>query len=190
MNINHIARAFCVLSFCTATATAQPPQPTSPRDARDEFYFMTIANKAQIVMLEEERLIPRPEAQRIASGIRTIAAEQANPERGARATTCGSRPRWSNARVRKVEAPHGPQPERSWRRRESNDDSRQDARGDGCPRGRAQSLLNLSAKMSTPSIPPTRITSRPSRFRWRTICWPFHRLSSAMRSGQLNRIGV
>jgi argininosuccinate lyase len=82
VNINHIARAFCVLSFCAATATAQTPQPTSPRDARDEFYFMTIANKAQIVMLEEERLIPRPEAQRIAAGIRTIAAEQAQPGAG------------------------------------------------------------------------------------------------------------
>ena len=82
MNINHIARVFCILSFCTSTATAQTPQPASPRDARDEFYFMTIANKAQIVMLEEERLIPRPEAQRIAAGIRTIAAEQAQPGAG------------------------------------------------------------------------------------------------------------
>jgi argininosuccinate lyase len=51
-------------------------QSTGPRDA---FHFMTLANKAQIVMLAEERLIPPAEAKRIAAGIREIAREEARP---------------------------------------------------------------------------------------------------------------
>ena len=191
MNINHIARAFCVLSFCTATATAQPPQPTSPRDARDEFYFMTIANKAQIVMLEEERLIPGRKHAHCRGHSHDCRRTGAT-----RSGALGRLPAVRNGdgqarRSGSVEAPHGAQPERSRRRRESNDDPRQDAGGAGCPCGRAREPAESLGQtcrhhlsLRTPS------TSRPSRFRWRTICWRFHRRSSAMHNGQLNRIDV
>jgi argininosuccinate lyase len=71
-----IALALAGVLLSSTISAAQTLQGGEPRD---EFYFMTIANKAQIVMLDEERLIPRPEARRIAAGIRAIAAEQAQP---------------------------------------------------------------------------------------------------------------
>jgi argininosuccinate lyase len=61
----------CLLLAISSAVSAQAPEP------RDEYYFMSLANKAQIVMLAEEQLIPRAEAQRIAAGIRDIGAEQA-----------------------------------------------------------------------------------------------------------------
>jgi argininosuccinate lyase len=64
--------------FSVSGASSQP-RPAQAGEPRDEFYFMTIANKAQIVMLDEERLVPHAEATRIAAGIRGIVAEQAQP---------------------------------------------------------------------------------------------------------------
>ena len=69
--------ALIVLSLNLSPASAQTAPAARGAEARDEFYFMTIANRAQIVMLAEERLIPQAEAQRIAAGIRAIAADEA-----------------------------------------------------------------------------------------------------------------
>jgi argininosuccinate lyase len=69
----------------SAGRTPQPrggrPQPvlSASGEPRDEFYFMTLANKAQVVMLDEEKLIPHAEAQKIAGGIGTVVAEQRKP---------------------------------------------------------------------------------------------------------------
>src|SRR5690349_4127829 len=71
----------------TQTAPAPPPQRggkpqpvlSASGEPRDEFYFMTLANKAQIVMLDEEKLIPHAEAVKIAAGIGTVVAEQRKP---------------------------------------------------------------------------------------------------------------
>lgn len=71
MNTRTVAYLMCLFLLAVSSASAQTAEP------RDEFHFMTLANKAQIVMLDEERLIPHNEAQRIAAGIREIAREQA-----------------------------------------------------------------------------------------------------------------
>ena len=65
------ASCICILLAGSSGVRAQTPEP------RDEHYFMSLANKAQIVMLAEEQLIPRNEAQKIAVGIRDIGVEQA-----------------------------------------------------------------------------------------------------------------
>lgn len=67
------ASFMCILLVTASGASAQTTEP------RDEYYFMTLANKAQIVMLNEEGLIPHNEAQKIALGIRDIGSEQAKP---------------------------------------------------------------------------------------------------------------
>jgi argininosuccinate lyase len=68
-----VIAVFGLVVAAAGSASAQSEQ------KRDEYYFMTLANKAQIVMLSEKELLPRVEARRIAQGIRAIDAEQAKP---------------------------------------------------------------------------------------------------------------
>jgi argininosuccinate lyase len=68
------ARLFCCASVALAASSAARAE-----EARDPFHFMTLANKAQIVMLYEEQLIPTAEARRIAAGIRDIVAQEGRP---------------------------------------------------------------------------------------------------------------
>lgn len=69
-------RVISVTGALLLTASQLSAQSADPRDA---FHFMTLANKAQIVMLAEQRLIPQAEAQRIAAGIREIVRQEARP---------------------------------------------------------------------------------------------------------------
>src|SRR5690349_9459013 len=73
-------------SGAQAAPAAPPQRGGKPRpvlsasgEPRDEFYFMTLANKAQIVMLDEEKLIPHAEAAKIAAGIGTVVTGQRKP---------------------------------------------------------------------------------------------------------------
>ncbi|MBA2353770.1 MAG: argininosuccinate lyase [Acidobacteria bacterium] len=63
----------CASILSAGGVLAQTPSP------RDAFHFMTLANKAQIVMLAEEGLIPSGEARAIAAGIRELVLEEAKP---------------------------------------------------------------------------------------------------------------
>lgn len=63
----------CMVAVCAPQAAAQSS------DQRDAFHFMSLANKAQIVMLADERLIPPAEARRIAAGVRELVNEARKP---------------------------------------------------------------------------------------------------------------
>src|SRR5688572_28613386 len=65
-----------VLGIVLLGASQAAAQTNQPRDA---LHFMTLANKAQIVMLGEQQLIPPAEVRRIAAGIREIVREEARP---------------------------------------------------------------------------------------------------------------
>ncbi|MPZ17351.1 MAG: argininosuccinate lyase [Luteitalea sp.] len=74
--IVNTSRVIAVTGALVLMASQLFAQSDEPRDA---FHFMTLANKAQIVMLAEQQLIPRAEAQRIAMGIGEIARAEARP---------------------------------------------------------------------------------------------------------------